>query len=77
MEPLAIEQNKGWFSAERSALSRLREGPEWSGATEDRSSQKRTEIAAVKGIGGLPIHEKDLALGNQAAALPIGQRRPR
>ena len=65
---------KRMVSGRRSAWSRLREGPEWNRATENRGSWKRTEIAPVKGIGGLPIHEKDLALGNPAAALPNGQR---
>ena len=62
------------ISGSRSAWSRRRKGPEWNRTAENRGSRKRTEIASVKGIGGLPVHEKDLALGNTAAALPSGQR---
>jgi hypothetical protein len=32
------------------------------------------EIPTVKGVGGLPVHEEDVALGEDAAALPKGQR---
>ena len=74
MEPPAIEQRSGMVFGRRSAWSRLREGPEWSRTPEDRGCRKRTEIAAVEGIGGLPVHEEDLALRNHAAALPNGQR---
>jgi hypothetical protein len=61
-------------SGGRSAWLRLREGPEWNRTAEDRGNWKRTEIAAVEGIGGLPVHKEDLAFRNRAAALPNGQR---
>ena len=42
-------------------------------ATDDRGGGQRSEIPAVEGVGG-PVHEEDFALGEDAAALPDGQR---
>ncbi len=35
---------------------------------------QRPEIPAVEGVRGLPVHEEDIAVGDDAAAVPDGQR---
>jgi len=40
---------------------------------DDRSRRKRTKIAAVERVAGLPVQKKYFALRDRAAALPIGQ----
>ena len=45
-------------------------GPEGSRFADDGCRRQRPEIPAVEGVLGLPVHEEDLALGDDAAALP-------
>ena len=49
-------------------------GPERICPADDSGGRKRAEIAAVEGVLGLPVHEEDIAAGNDAAAMPNGQR---
>jgi hypothetical protein len=49
-------------------------GPAWIGPADDGSGRKRAEIPAVEGVLGLPVHEEDIAAGDDAAGVPNGQR---
>jgi hypothetical protein len=48
-------------------------GPERDRATDDRGGGQRAEIPSVERVGRLPAHEEDLALTDDAAAVPSGQ----
>jgi hypothetical protein len=54
------------------AWSVLLVGPEWIGPADDGGGRERAEIAAVEGVPGLPVHEEDVAAGDDAAAAPDG-----
>lgn len=54
----------------RMALSLLFECPEWFGAADDCADRKRPEIPAIKRAGLVPVHEKELAVQDEAATLP-------
>jgi len=40
----------------------------------DRGCRQHPEISPIKRVRRLPVHEEDFARGNDAAALPGGQR---
>ena len=58
------------------AWSVLLVSPERIGPADNCRGRQRSEISAVKGVPGLPVHQEDFAGGDQAAALPDGQRTP-
>ena len=66
----------GWRLAESrfAAWSVIPIAPEWISPTDDGGGGDRAEIPAVEGIPGLPVHEEDIAAGNDATAVPNGQR---
>jgi hypothetical protein len=37
---------------------------------EHRGCGERSKVATVEGVGGLPVHDKDVAVGNDVASLP-------
>ena len=41
---------------------------------DNRGCRERSKISTVKRVLGLPIHDKDIAFGNDAASLPGGKR---
>jgi hypothetical protein len=51
------------------APRRSREEP----TADDRSSRKRTKIAPIERVAGLPVYQEDLAVGERVAALPYGK----
>src|SRR5271169_5564018 len=48
--------------------------PERDRATDDRGGGQRPEIASVERVGGLRVHQEDVALCDDAAALPDRKR---
>ena len=70
----------GWLALKGCARAGLRHGhcllvgPEGRRFADDGCRRQRPEIPAVEGVLGLPVHEEDLALGDDAAALPDGKR---
>ena len=49
-------------------------GPKGNGATNDRDGVQWAEVPPVKRVGRLGAHEEDFAHGDDATALPGGQR---
>lgn len=61
----------------RRNIRRLRSavvGPDRDRATDDRIEREWAEIPAVETVSRVPVHEEDFTIGNDAAALPAGQR---
>ena len=46
-------------------------GPERDGARDDGSFWQWSEVAAVETVGFVPVHEKDLVVADDVAALPV------
>lgn len=49
-------------------------GPDRDCAADDRIEREWAEIPAVETVSRVPVHEEDFTIGNDAAALPAGQR---
>jgi hypothetical protein len=50
------------------------ERPQWRRITNDRGQRQRPKIASVERRRRIQVHEKDVTVADDLAALPIGQR---